>query len=241
MLEFTLRNKVPARSVRRICPTPPFSATEHPEMAIERTISQIKQIIEEIESNSEESRIVLVGRSYGAFIALMAACRLKFEKIFKAILIEGPLNPEVTVNPPALIPPLLLCAKHYENRPTLAQEALETLNELGTAKVVIVCGREDSVVPPAAQQLPRDFQILELQNDDLNELENFDSERGVIIVLPAHIGGVSAGPKKILPKGYRNHLFWSDQKFDMIRQIIIHTTSDATISSETSRRVGQMG
>lgn len=220
-IEKELREKVEPRFLRTIAPTPIGSVMEHPDRAIERAIFMIKEAMRDIEQQFGEPKVLLVGRSYGAFIALLAAIRINFRKILKTILIEGPLHPDVPVMPPGLLPPLMACGIHYKIRPTLAREAIDHLRELGTSHLVVVQGGgEDDVVPIAAQVIPGDFETIEFLNDNFAKTHTGDGTRGLVIKLPPHIRGSDGGLKKLLPNGYRNHLFWSDEKMEMVRKII---------------------
>lgn len=220
-IEKELREKVEPRFLRTIAPTPIGSAMEHPDHAIERAVLMIREAMRDIEQQFGEPKILLIGRSYGAFIAFLAAIRINFQKILKAILIEGPLHPDVSVTPPNLLPPLMACGIHYRVRPTLAREAIDRLRELGTSHLVVVQGgREDGVVPTAAQVIPGDFETIELLNDHFSNIHTGNGTRGLVMKLPPHIGGRDGGMKKLLPDGYRNHLFWSEEKMEMVRKII---------------------
>ncbi len=220
-LEQELREKVEPRFLRTIAPTPISSAMEPPAYAIERAMLMILEAVRDIERQFEEPNILLVGRSYGAFTALLAAIRMNFKKISKAILIEGPLHPDVSVAPPNLLPPLMACSGHYKARPAFAREAVDRLSELGTSRLVVVQGgREDSVVPTAAQVLPGDFETVEFLDDQFVDIHPENGGRGLIIKLPSHMGGRDGGMKNLLPYGYRNHLFWSEEKMKIVGEII---------------------
>lgn len=221
-IEEELREEVEPRFLRTIAPTPISSVMEHPAHAIERAVLMIRKAVQDIEQQFGEPNVLLVGRSYGAFVALLAAIRMNFQKISKAILIEGPLHPDVSVKPPLLLPPLMACGIHYKARPTLAREAVESLRKLGTSRLVVVQGGgEDEVVPTASQIIPGDFETIELSSDTLRRIHTGDSKRGLVIKLPPHIGGRDGGMKRLLPDGYLNHLFWSKGKMEMIRKIIV--------------------
>ncbi len=112
-LEASMRERLKPDSIRTIAPTPFRSRREHPNDSIARAIGMIQQAMGERQREQEDAEFVLTGRSYGAFIALLAATRMRFENILRAILIEGPLHPEVLVEPPVLLPPLAFCTSHY--------------------------------------------------------------------------------------------------------------------------------
>lgn len=220
-IEKELRENVKPRFIRTIAPTPISSVMENPAYAVERAILLIEEAVQDVEQQFGASEVLLVGRSYGAFIALLAAVRRDFKKISRAILIEGPLHPDISVTPPNLLPPLMACDNHYKIRPTLAREAMDRLGEIGTSRLVVVQGGgEDSVVPTEAQVIPGDFETIEFLNSRLSNRHTENGARGLIIKLPSHIGGHGGGMKKLLPDGYRNHLFWSREKMQMIREII---------------------
>lgn len=220
-IEKELKEKVEPRFIKTIAPTPIGSVMENPVYAVERAILMIQEAVRDIEQQFGEPKVLLVGRSYGAFIALLAAIRINFRKILRAILIEGPLHPDISVTPPNLLPPLMACGIHYKVRPTLAREAIDRLGEVGTSRLVIVQGgKEDGVVPTAAQVIPDDFETIEFLNGHFSNIHTGNGTRGLVIKLPPHIGGSDGGMRKLLPDGYRNHLFWSKEKMQMIREII---------------------
>ncbi len=211
-MELALKEQVQPRSITTLAPTPWNSAGEHPEMALERLIGMIDAHLDTLERTFGEPRAVLVGRSYGAFMALLAATRMEFRRIFRVVLLEGPLHPDVEVRPPFLLPPLKSCGVHYDARPDLARSALKYLETLGTERLLIIQGTaRDDVVPNAAQVPPGPFD-------------------GRLIRLPADIGHKTSIMKKLLPEGYRNHLFWSDAKFAMICDAIKQYEEDAAMA-----------
>lgn len=220
-IEKELKEKVEPRFIRTIAPTPIGSVMENPIYAVERAILMIQEAVRDVEQQFGESEVSLVGRSYGAFIALLAAIRMNFQKISRTILIEGPLHPDISVTPPNLLLPLMACGIHYKVRPTLMREAIDRLGEIGTSRLVVVQGGgEDGVVPTAAQVIPGDFETIEFLNGHFPNIHAGNGTRGLVIKLPPHIGGRNGGMKKLLPDGYRNHLFWSKEKIQMIREII---------------------
>lgn len=198
-LEAAIRKNLRPRSITTIAPTPPRAARENPEYCIEQAITMVKKIIDDLQRDNPSAKVILTGRSYGGFIALLVACRMDFENILKVITIESPLSPDATVGPPLLIPPLALCGPHYENRPTLAREAVTFLKRRGPLPLVMIQGSdEDNVVPLEAQFLME----------------------GTRVPLPADLGSDSSGLKRALPASYRNHLFWSEAKMRCVMEII---------------------
>jgi pimeloyl-ACP methyl ester carboxylesterase len=219
-IENELRSQAAPRFLRTIAPTPKAAAMERPAVTIDRAVSMIRTALHDIEAAVGEPNVVLVGRSWGAFIGLLAAIRMNFHNISRAILIEGPLHPEVRVTAPPLLPPLMACRLHYNERPALARKGADRLKELGTSPLVIVqSGSDDGVVPQAAQVIPGDFDTLDVTDDGI-PLQSCRHERGVVMRLPPHLGGSNSGLKAILPASYRNHLMWSSEKMAMIGKII---------------------
>ncbi|MDP3975875.1 MAG: hypothetical protein Q8P95_03070 [bacterium] len=223
-IEKALREAEVGRSVRTIAPTPYKLRHEGPEDGIARTGQLLEQAIADIDEQDGNSRIVVVGRSYGGFMALMAAVRREFYRIFRVVLIEGPLHPDVEVGVPWLIPPLKACRAHYEARSELAREAVDYLASHGTSQVVIVQGGgKDSVVPVDAQALPGNFESTEW--DGKGELAPANGQ-GRIVRLSPRLAGLGLSPRRLLPGGYRNHLFWKPEKMEAVVRIISHSCSD---------------
>ncbi len=204
-LEAAIRHNLKPRSIITIAPTPPRSARENPNYSIERAMAMVKEITEDLRRGNPTAKVILIGRSYGGFIALLVACRMNFENILKVITIESPLHPEVAVGPPMLLPPLALCGPHYQHRASLAREAIEFLKQHGTERVLTIqTGREDGVVPPEAQIL-----------------QDMSPHKGLRVRLPSHLGHGDPGLLQMaLPPSYRNHLFWSEEKMKYIMSII---------------------
>lgn len=202
-IEAAVREKLQPRSIRTIAPTPPGSMREDPRLSILRAVSMIREVIADIVRQFGKPNVILVGRSLGGYTALLAALEMDFDDISKVVAIEAPLHPAVTVQPPALLPPLMACGAHYQMRSENMRRAIERMRELGQDSaqrlLIVQGGKEDSVVPLEAQILPGNFETVQL---------------------PPHIGGRSFGVKRPLPEGYRTHLFWSDEKMDMIVDVI---------------------
>ena len=224
-IEDAVLHRFQPHSFTTIAPTPPLLAAEDPERSIERAIGMVDEIIARLTRENPAGNppdVILFGHSYGAFIALLVACRMRFQNIMRIILDEGPLNPDVEVKPPPLFPPLAACYQHYRERPRLGREAVSTLRGLGTSRVLIVQGtREDSVVPNASQVLPGDYRKVQLQSGaDTAWTDSADPSGGLILQLPADIGGVPRGIKNPFPDSYSTHLLWSREKMDAITFII---------------------
>lgn len=214
-LERELRRKMEPRSVRTINPTPSGYGIEHPGHAIEQTILKIQEAVRDVEQRFGNSNVLLVGRSYGAFMTLLAAIRMEFKKVSKAILIEGPLHPDIEVKLPRHLPLFKPYDAHYKIRPALAREAIEHLIKLGTSRLVVIQGGgEDDVVPMEAQVLPGDFDTAEFSDDNFAKVNTDSRARGLVVKLPPHTG---------VRGGYRNHFHWNPKKMEMIGEIIRNT------------------
>lgn len=200
-IERAVREQLQPRFLRTIAPTPPGSMREDPRLSILRAVAMIREVIADIVRQFGQPNVMLVGQSLGGYTAPLAALEMNFVDISRVVSIEAPLHPEVTVEPPALLPRLMACGTHYQMRSENMRRAIERLHELDVAERLLIVqgGREDSVVPLEAQILPGNFETIQL---------------------PAHIGGRSFGLKRPLPEGYRNHLFWSDEKMEMVVDII---------------------
>lgn len=227
-LERSLMKMYRPRSLVTVAPTPPpsplwklWEANEDPETCIQRAVAQIEEQMTQIANQQDSPNIVLLGRSYGAFMALQAALRLKLENFLKIVLIEGPLHPEVDVDPAMLLPCLQFCRSHYAQRPALSQNAMDALAEQGTDRILIIGNSSDGVVPPAAMGLPRGFQPVDMESDDLGFMQRLDTRQGAHVVIPPGFGGVRrSGWKGVFPRGYQDHLFWSPEKLALITRLI---------------------
>ncbi len=131
--------------------------------------------------DSFDRPVTLIGHSYGALLALAAACRREISEI-EGLFINGPLNPEVEVNPPtgqSYDGYFRLFSAHYGLRRTIAQECVDVLSKATPEQkkgLITISSVEDRIVPPGAQELPG---ILEMRR------------------FPAEIQGHSLNPEKI--------------------------------------------
>ena len=103
-----------------------------------------------------EQPVMLVGHSYGALLALGAACRRQLSEIC-GVFINGPLNPYVFVPPPQDKPLFRLFGLHYQMREEIAAECMDMLRKVDDAVLkncVTVASPNDGIVPPDAQKLP---------------------------------------------------------------------------------------
>ncbi len=125
-----------------IASAPWHRALQHPETIIQRVSEDVDAL--------KSDRLLLVGHSYGALIALVVACRKKMKNILGMILIDGPLNNERVV-PTRLAHRLFF--RHYDYRPQLAQECEESIARLKDLHILNVMTRQDRVVPTKAKRL----------------------------------------------------------------------------------------
>ncbi len=213
-IEVALRKRGNVRSVVTLYPTPVSAAMEDPEVCADRLDVMIRARVANLERQfGEKPRVRLVGLSYGFCTALIMAMRTNFQDIFDLIGIEGPINPDVPVTPPLLIPPLLTCTKHYARRPELMREVHDYLQMSGMMdRVTVMRGSaHDDVVPLAAQIFPGEFS-------------------GRLVTFPPDIGNKREGWKSVFPDEYLNHLSWSDAKMAMACDVIERDEESATMA-----------
>lgn len=122
---------------------PVEKASEKPNILIDHIRSELRKRIQEV---------ILMGHSYGALLALVAACREKLRGISNLILVDGPLHPNVEVKPVNGF--LKQFQMQYSSRVRLALECLETLPSLKTERVVTLGTQNDRIVPGEAKSLP---------------------------------------------------------------------------------------
>lgn len=231
-IEAGLKERDGCRSLQTIAPTPPKKAREHPDESISRTMDWIQEAADQLKEDHGNANIILIGRSYGGFVALAAAVRLHFENILHVITFLAPLHPTENVSSPTLIP-LGICAQHYNHRPEIAQECVDYLQNNGTSKLTLVQGKSpDGIVPNAAQILPGDFHRVDLSERPIEDSDLARTDKGSIVTFQPHEGEKGAF-KKMLPQSYRNHLFWPPEKMDHAQNIIgtVMKNTSASIQS----------
>lgn len=110
---------------------------------------------------------MLVGYSYGALLALAAACRTQLAGIH-GIFINGPLNPYVSVEPPPGKPLFRLFALHYRMREKIAGECMDVLQQVShevLSNSITVVSPNDRIVQPGAQRLGDVFHAITLPRE----------------------------------------------------------------------------
>lgn len=95
--------------------------------------------------------VVLMGHSYGALLALSAACREGLQDISKLILIDGPLHPRIEVKPVNSF--LRQFIRQYRERVRIASECLEILPSMARKRIVTLGTKHDRIVPGKAKSL----------------------------------------------------------------------------------------
>lgn len=224
-IEIELRQKSSFRSVKTIAPTDFLSViTESPRDAIEKCIRQIRVLTKDLQAVFDTPNILLIGRSYGAFMAFQSVIRAKLSNIIGLVLIEGPLNPDIDVKVPTLplLKVLVAARRHYHERAQLMKEIINIPEKLQNIRAVIVQGTaRDSVVPNNAQVISDNHQAREISTKtEIESILNEISRGPIILRLPTELGGIADGKAKLFPQDYRNHLFWSKEKMAIIRKII---------------------
>lgn len=203
------------RSFNFIAPTPLTAAYEDPEKSYERAVLQIEESLERVTQEYREPRLLLVGRSYGGFIAAqyIVRNREKLRGLLGVVIIEAPLNSEVEVSPPAGFPLLQLYPKHYKARARLAVEIEQGFQDFDCSAVTIVKGgTEDAIVPLDAQSIDGDFQVI--TGDVYFENPANYTDQGRIILLPYNLGGSG------FPANYSTHILPSEPKLKYIGSIV---------------------
>lgn len=220
-LEDILNTHCKPRTLHVITPAP-FKLSvlkENLSTIIQRTITAIQAIIDELKKEfGEDVEVALFGRSLGGYLIRHAADGMDNKNIRLKVPVEAPLHPFVPVVAPKAVPPLWLCRKHYAERPEIAQKGQADLERLGTNKLLIVKnGSPDAIVPQDAQSLPGDFRELVLSHGQpLPDLSFVSATNGLILQLPPFDGREVSGPLGLLPQEHRNHLFWPDEKKDLL-------------------------
>lgn len=120
-------------------------------LALQSPKNTLDRVTKMIDFEHREREMILIGHSYGALLALVIACRQKLQRIYRLILIDGPLRHDVEVLP--LRKGHHLFFRHYRDRKRLAQIFPESRENLDLSKIVTLGSEEDSIVPPAAKRL----------------------------------------------------------------------------------------
>lgn len=152
-----LRRRFPERTTKIIAGCPWHKSFIHPDELVTAVQTAIRENSLSC-GQSATDEIDLIGHSYGALLTLTAACRTRMKGINHLILIDGPLNANVDVSPPKKSTTrrivFELFRRQYRHRVRLALECESVLAELDTTKIVTIGSSRDTVVPPAAKQIP---------------------------------------------------------------------------------------
>lgn len=101
--------------------------------------------------------LTVAGDSYGSLLALRLACRRGMRRVGHLVLIDGPLNPEVAVEPPPDNHFYDAFRVQYAERRRIATECLRAIGDMPEeirSRIVTVGSTIDTVVPPAAKTIP---------------------------------------------------------------------------------------
>ncbi len=198
-------------------PTPIHRPNEEPEKAIARLAEEIEAIGNEIRTTfGREPNFKIIGRSYGGFVALMAAVQLGFKDISSLVTVEAPLNPEEDVNVPIGFPPFHLCSKHYRGRVKLAEQGVDYVEREGGNGIVMIQSPKsepDVFVPIDAQILPVDSNILQWP-DNPALIRELSAEKPLVVKLQEGLG------RKFI-KSYRSHVLMTKAKRRALMEIIL--------------------
>lgn len=144
------------------------------------------KIIDDVSSDLDEvdGDVLLVGQSFGAFIAMLVAFRRQMERILKLILIDGPLASRVHIKPKKFAHKIF--RRHYNAREELARECEALLEEFSTDKlesIITIGAGVDKIVHPKAKLLVGEFETF--FTGKAEDVENivFPSRKGLNVLL----------------------------------------------------------
>jgi|GEM_PF-2793840 hypothetical protein len=145
-----LIEKLQPRSYSPIQGCPWYKAMKHPH----DLVTDVTRDISELYSND----LLLIGHSYGALLALGHAMRIRMKGVLGLILIDGPLNLDVPVQPAK--PMHHWFWRQYRYRPDLADFCLRQLKQLDNKSNIAAIGNEhDAIVPFESKLLPDGHRI----------------------------------------------------------------------------------
>lgn len=143
----SLRIARPALEIHTLAGCPPDKAAIHPQEIIGALTDRLEPA---------PPYFALLGHSYGALLALAAACRRRMQGISNLILVDGPLRPDVEVNPPQ-DGSFDRFALQYEHRVDTARRCMAVIRDLPMttlSRIVTIGNTEDRIVPPEAKNIP---------------------------------------------------------------------------------------
>lgn len=118
---------------------------------------RIQAIEKVIQSLPKDYPTILVAHSYGSLLALLAACRLRFQGIDHAFFIDPPINPDYELQTPKNKPLFKIFARQYRNREILSKEAESYLqnpeneSEIQSKNHHFLLSPSDRIVPYQSQ------------------------------------------------------------------------------------------
>lgn len=136
---------------------------------------------------------VLIGHSYGALLALAAACRLEFRNVSNLFLIDGPLRSDVEVPP---IRAFKAFSIHYEHRKTVARRCEAIIASIDHPRIVAMGSQIDWVVPGGAKFL-KGNQFAWIELSDNNTTIPFEPSQSYNICYPLSYSGHQLSEKRV--------------------------------------------
>lgn len=146
-LAASLQQAKPSLEIHTLPGCPPEKANVHPQKLVESLADQLAMA---------PTDFTLLGHSYGALLALAAACRRRMQGISNLVLVDGPLRPDVEVNPPQ-DGSFDRFALQYEYRVDTARRCMAVTRDLpmtALSRIVTIGNTEDRIVPPEAKNIP---------------------------------------------------------------------------------------
>ncbi len=137
-------------SVNVLSGCPPARGSDQPDDIVSDLDDFLDQKVPDID-------LTIAGDSYGSLLSLLLACRRQMRRVGHLVLIDGPLHPEVPVEPPPDNHFYDDFRVQYAERQRIAAECLRTLADMSAethGQIVTVGSIIDTVVPPAAKTIP---------------------------------------------------------------------------------------
>lgn len=146
-----LGRKLPLQRTDVIAGCPTDLANLSPDELVDRIAQEKSRIRAGMERPSLD-----VYDSYGSLLGLADLVRGRISEVSHVFLIDGPLSPHVTVNPPDT-GVFDVFRRQYDERPAFARRTLDAFRGLPSiqrAKFTTVGSRLDTIVPSDAKLLP---------------------------------------------------------------------------------------